>query len=61
LYAQRIDVSRGTAVGEPFLVQHLHDPRRRWGSMPFGTAIVNKAFVFNQVEQTGSIWLSDPR
>jgi hypothetical protein len=61
LYAQRIDPARGGAVGEPFVVQHLHDPRRRWGSTPFGTAIVSNAFVFNQVEQTGSIWLLDPR
>ncbi len=47
-------------VGEPFVVQHLHDPRRRWGSTPFGTAIVSRAFVFNQIESTGSIWLLDP-
>ena len=60
LYAQRIDPARGTPVGEPFIVQHLHDPRRRWGSTPFGTAIVRNAFVFNQVEMTGSIWLLNP-
>jgi hypothetical protein len=41
-------------------VQHLHDPRRRWGSTPFGTAIVRDAFVFSQVEMTGSIWLMEP-
>ena len=61
LYAQRIDHARGTPVGEPFLVQHLHDPTRRWGSTPFGNAIVSNAFVFSQVEMTGSIWLLDPR
>jgi hypothetical protein len=60
LYAQRLDTARGTPVGEPFVVQHLHDPRRRWGSTPFGTAIVNRAFVFNQSELTGSIWLLVP-
>ena len=61
LYAQRIDQARGTPVGEPFIVQHLHDPTRRWGSTPFGNAIVSNAFVFSQVEMTGSIWLLDPR
>jgi eukaryotic-like serine/threonine-protein kinase len=61
LYAQRIDQARGTPVGEPFIVQHLHDPTRRWGSTPFGNAIVSNAFVFTQVEMTGSIWLLDPR
>ena len=61
LYAQRIDQSQGTPSGEPFLVQHLHDPRRRWGSTPYGTAIVSNAFVFNQTETTASIWLLDPR
>ena len=60
LYAQRVDPIRGTPVGQPFVVQHLHDPQRRWGSTPFGTAIVNNAFVFNQIEMTGSIWLVDP-
>jgi len=61
LYAQRIDQARGTPVGEPFIVQHLHDPTRRWGSTPFGNAIVSNAFVFTQVEMTGNIWLLDPR
>jgi eukaryotic-like serine/threonine-protein kinase len=60
LYAQRIDSVRGRPIGEPFIVQHLHDPRRRWGSTPYGTAIVENAFVFHQVESTGSIWLLDP-
>ena len=60
LYAQQVDTTHGTPVGEPFVVQHLHDPRRRWGSTPFGTAIVSRAFVFNQNELTGSIWLLDP-
>ena len=60
LYAQRIDQARGTPVGEPFIVKHLHDPTRRWGSTPFGNAIVSNAFVFSQVEMTGSIWLLDP-
>jgi serine/threonine protein kinase/Tol biopolymer transport system component len=61
LYAQRIDQTRGAPIGEPFVVQHLHDPTRRWGSTPFGNAIVSNAFVFSQVEMTGSIWLLDPR
>ena len=34
--------------------------RRRWGSTPFGNAIVSNAFVFSQVEMTGSIWLLEP-
>jgi hypothetical protein len=59
LYAQRIDPVRGVPEGETFVVQHLHDPRRRWGSTPIGTAIVNNAFVFDQVEMTGTIWLLD--
>ena len=52
--------ARRMAVGEPFIVQHLHDPARRWGSTPFGNAIVSNAFVFTQVEMTGSIWLLEP-
>jgi Tol biopolymer transport system component len=57
LYAQHVDRPRGRPVGEPFIVQHLHDPRRVWGSTPYGTAIVRNAFVFTQAELTGSIWL----
>jgi Tol biopolymer transport system component len=59
LYAQRVDATRGTPQGDPFVVQHLHDPRRQWGSTPIGTAIVPNAFVFSQTEMTGSIWLLD--
>jgi hypothetical protein len=61
LYAQRMDPSLGRPIGEPVIVQHLHDPRRRWGSTPYGTAIVSDAFVFNQSELTGSIWLLQPQ
>jgi hypothetical protein len=58
LWAQRVD--EGRAIGAPFVVQHLHDPRRRWGSTPYGTGIVNGAFIFNQAELVGSIWLRQP-
>ena len=57
LYAQRIEATTGRPVGEPVAVAHFHDPRRAWGSTPFGSAIVRNAFVFTQVETTGSIWL----
>jgi Tol biopolymer transport system component len=59
LYAQRVDPLLGRPTGEPFIVQHLHDPPRSWGSTPYGTAIVSDAFVFNQMESTGTIWLLD--
>jgi serine/threonine protein kinase len=59
LWAQRVDRAHGAPSGDPFLVQHLHDPRREWGSTPYGTAIVNGAFVFTQSERTGSIWLRE--
>jgi Tol biopolymer transport system component len=61
LYARRIDRASGAPVGEPFVVQHLHDPRRRWGWTSAGNAIVRNAFVFSQLEMTGSIWVLDPR
>jgi len=60
LWAQRIDTAHGTSSGDPFLVQHLHDPKRTWGSTPYGTAIVNGAFVFTQSAVTGGIWIRDP-
>jgi serine/threonine protein kinase/Tol biopolymer transport system component len=61
LYAQRIEGATGTPAGAPFEVAHFHDPRRRWGSTSFGSAIVRNAFVFTQVETTGSIWLLEAK
>jgi hypothetical protein len=61
LYAQRLDTATGARIGEPFLVQHFHDPRRSWGSTTLGSAIVNNAFVFTQVKTSGSIWLLHAR
>jgi hypothetical protein len=55
-----VDPAPGCASGEPFVVQHIHDPRRRWGSTPYGTAIADNAFVFHQTEMTGRLWLLTP-
>jgi Tol biopolymer transport system component len=60
LYALRVDPATGRASGEPFVVHHIHDPRRRWGSTPYGTAIADNAFVFHQTEMTGRLWLLMP-
>jgi eukaryotic-like serine/threonine-protein kinase len=61
LYAQRIEARTGVPAGKPVAVAHFHDPRRRWGSTPFGSAVVRNAFVFTQVETTGSIWLLEAK
>ena len=31
LYAQRVDAARGSPVGDPFVVQHLHEPQAALG------------------------------
>ena len=59
LYALPIDLSKGTPPGAPQIVQHFHDPDRRWGSTPMGNAITNSSFIFDQVEMSSSIWLLD--
>ena len=59
LYALPIDLSKGTPPGVPQIVQHFHDPDRRWGSTPMGNAITNSSFIFDQVEMSSSIWLLD--
>ena len=59
MYAQSFDPDRGVLIGKPFAVHHFHDPMRNWGSTPEGTAIIDGAFVFDQVELSGSIWLLD--
>ena len=57
LYALRIDPGSGRAVGDAFVVQHLHEGSREWGSTGFSSAVVNGLFVFNQVGLAGNIWL----
>lgn len=57
LYAVPIDPRTGRAAGASFLVQHLHDASRQWGSTGFSSAVVNGAFVFNLQETAGNIWL----
>jgi eukaryotic-like serine/threonine-protein kinase len=59
LYAQRVDLERRTPQGQPIPVHHFHDPARLWGSTPMSNAIVDKAFVFDQLTRSGTIWLVD--
>jgi hypothetical protein len=56
LYALRID-PRGEPVGEMFIVAHLHDGSRQWGSTGFSSAVANGLFVFNQRGLSGNIWM----
>jgi len=59
LYALRFDPERGKPVGEPFAIHHFHDAKGGVSSTSEGTAIVDRAFVYNAYETTGSIWLMD--
>ena len=56
LHALRLNAS-AHPVGNMFVVHHLHDGSREWGSTGFSSAVVNGLFVFNQVGLTGNIWL----
>jgi hypothetical protein len=58
LYAMRIDPSTGHSRGEPFVVAHVHDATRRWGSTGFGSAVVRGMFVANLYETTGNLWMT---
>ena len=58
LYAMRIDPSTGTSRSEPFLVAHVHDASRQWGTTGFGSAVVRGMFVANLFETTGSLWMT---
>jgi hypothetical protein len=59
LYALRFDAEHGKPVGEPFAVHHFHEAKGGIASTPEGTAIVDRAFVYDAFETTGSIWLMD--
>jgi hypothetical protein len=56
LYALRLDV-RGQPAGDVFVVHHVHEGSREWGSTGFSSAVVNGLFLFNQVGMAGNIWL----
>ena len=58
LYAMRIDPSTGESRGEPFLVAHVHDASRRWGSTGYGSAVVRGMFVATLLETTGNLWMT---
>jgi len=60
LYALRFDSALGQTIGEPFLVQHLHNPRLLWGEPQTAASIVRSGLLFEQFESTGNIWLLDP-
>jgi DNA-binding winged helix-turn-helix (wHTH) protein/Tol biopolymer transport system component len=67
LYALRFDPMLGQTVGEPFLVEHLHNPGLSWGgpqtswndSQP-AASIISDGLLFEQFESTGNVWLRDP-
>jgi hypothetical protein len=58
IYAMRIDPSTGKSRSEPFLVAHIHDASRRWGSTGYGSAVVRGMFVANFLETTGNLWMT---
>jgi len=58
LYGQRLDLDSGRPIGEPFLVQHFHDPSRQWGSTGYGSATVAGMFLANLFETTGNVWMT---
>jgi hypothetical protein len=58
LYALRVDPANGHPIGEPFLVQHFHDPSRQWGSTGYGSATVTGMFVADLSEIKGNVWMT---
>ena len=58
VYAMRIDPSTGQAHGEPFVVAHVHDASRQWGSTGYGSAVVRGIFVANLFQTTGNLWMT---
>jgi hypothetical protein len=59
LYAVRINPVTGRTEGSVFPVYHFHNPKLRWGSTGFASAVVTGLFVADQQEYTGDIWLTD--
>ena len=52
----RLDPATGQARGEPFLVAHVHDASRQWGTTGQGSAVASGMFVVNLFETTGNLW-----
>jgi hypothetical protein len=58
LYALRLDAATGRPRGEPFLVAHVHDATKRWGSTGLGSAVARGVFLAELYDMTGNIWMS---
>jgi dipeptidyl aminopeptidase/acylaminoacyl peptidase len=56
LYALRLD-ARGQPVGDVFVVHHVHEGSREWGSTGFSSAVVQGLFLYNQFGLAGNVWL----
>jgi hypothetical protein len=61
LYAMRLDPATGQPRGEPFVVAHVHDATRQWGSTGYGSAVARGIFVANLFETTGNLWMTSLR
>jgi eukaryotic-like serine/threonine-protein kinase len=58
LHAVRIARDTGKKEGDVIPVYHFHNPKLRWGSTGFASAVVSGLFVADQQEYTGDIWLT---
>jgi Tol biopolymer transport system component len=61
-WVQRVDQVTKLPVGQPRVVQHLHQPRLRAALGAAATnAVVAGYFYLTATETTGNIWMLDPR
>jgi len=63
IWAQRLTNDMHPS-GSPFAVYHFHSQRRSLANLPIGRmslAVGSGTLVFNQGENTGNVWLYDPK
>lgn len=61
-WAIRVDGATKKPAGEPFAVQHYHNPRRSPGYVRAGrieSAVAVDKIVFTMAERTGNIWMAE--
>jgi Tol biopolymer transport system component len=61
-WAMKFDSGTGRSIGEPFAVQHYHNPQRSPGYVRPGrgsNSVARDKIVFTMAERTGNIWMAE--
>ena len=65
IWAWRLDPGTKRPLGDPFPVHHFHSARfridPRQGGFAFGTTNIPNGLIFNLTDQSGNVWVAEPK